>query len=97
MPTSRTAARPLTASATIQPTTSAGARLGAAAMTAANSSDAVAAAAQDVAAPKTANTSQPSSDVGDDRTRAALGERREERRREHPQRAPRRRGASRAR
>ena len=59
-PASRTAARPLTASATIQPTTSAGARLGAAAMTAANSSDAVAAAAQDVAAPNTANTSQPS-------------------------------------
>ena len=43
------------------PTTSAGARLGAAAMTAANSRDAVAAAAHDVAAPNTAKASQPSS------------------------------------
>ena len=58
---SRPHARPLTAIAITQATISAGARLGAAAITAANNSEAVAAAAHDVAAPNAANASQPSS------------------------------------
>ena len=69
-PTRRTAARPLTASATIQPTMRAGARLGAAAMTAAKSSEAVAAAAHDVAAPNTANAEPAEQHVREHGTRA---------------------------
>ena len=87
MPMRRTAARPLTASATSQPTRSAGARLGAAAMIAAKSSDAVAAAAHEVAAPNTANASQRQQHVREHGSGPSVGERDEERRRDRPREA----------